>query len=78
VQLLGQGRTNKEVATVLDLSVKTVEAHRANIMRKLRLRSVTDLVRYAIATTSLLPPPMVPIGFFCFQQLGAASLSVRS
>jgi DNA-binding NarL/FixJ family response regulator len=48
VQLLGEGRTNKEVATMLDLSVKTVEAHRANIMRKLRLRSVTDLVRYAI------------------------------
>ena len=48
VQLLGEGRTNKEVATMLNLSVKTVEAHRANIMRKLRLRSVTDLVRYAI------------------------------
>jgi DNA-binding NarL/FixJ family response regulator len=48
VQLLGEGRTNKEVATVLDVSVKTIESHRANIMRKLRLRSVTDLVRYAI------------------------------
>jgi DNA-binding NarL/FixJ family response regulator len=30
------------------VSVKTIEAHRANIMRKLRLRSITDLVRYAI------------------------------
>jgi DNA-binding CsgD family transcriptional regulator len=36
------------VASTLGISVKTIEAHRANIMRKLRLRSISDLVRYAI------------------------------
>jgi DNA-binding NarL/FixJ family response regulator len=36
------------VASKLGLSVKTIETHRANIMKKLRLRSISDLVRYAI------------------------------
>jgi DNA-binding NarL/FixJ family response regulator len=48
IQLLAEGRSNKETASQLGVSVKTVEAHRANIMRKLRLNSVSDLVRYAI------------------------------
>jgi DNA-binding NarL/FixJ family response regulator len=48
VQLLAEGKSNKETASALNVSVKTIEAHRANIMRKLRLRSVSDLVRYAI------------------------------
>ena len=48
VQLLAEGKTNKEVAVTLGISVKTVDAHRANVMHKLNLRSVTDLVRYAI------------------------------
>jgi DNA-binding NarL/FixJ family response regulator len=48
IQLLAEGRSNKEVASALSVSVKTIEAHRANVMRKLRLRSVSDLVRYAI------------------------------
>jgi DNA-binding NarL/FixJ family response regulator len=48
IQLLTEGQSNKEAAARLGISVKTIEAHRANIMRKLRLRSVTDLVRYAI------------------------------
>jgi len=47
-QLLAEGRTNKEIATTLGVSVKTIDAHRANIMRKLSLRSVAELVRYAI------------------------------
>jgi DNA-binding NarL/FixJ family response regulator len=48
VQLLAEGRTNKEIASRLDISKKTVDTHRANIMRKLRLGSLSDLVRYAI------------------------------
>jgi DNA-binding NarL/FixJ family response regulator len=48
IQLLAEGKSNKETASTLKLSVKTVEAHRANIMRKLRLRSASELVRYAV------------------------------
>jgi DNA-binding NarL/FixJ family response regulator len=48
VQLLVEGKSNKEVAVALGVSVKTVDAHRANLMHKLNLHSVTDLVRYAI------------------------------
>ena len=48
VQLLAEGKSSKEVAVALDVSVKTAETHRANIMRKLNLHSVTEVVRYAI------------------------------
>jgi DNA-binding NarL/FixJ family response regulator len=48
VQLLAEGKSNKEVAAALSISVKTVETHRTNIMRKLNLHSLSDLVRYAI------------------------------
>ncbi len=55
IQLLAEGRSNKEAASTLGISVKTIEAHRANIMRKLRLRSVSDLVRYAIRNKMVQP-----------------------
>jgi DNA-binding NarL/FixJ family response regulator len=55
VQLLAEGNSNKETASAIGVSVKTVEAHRANIMRKLRLRSVSDLVRYAIRNKIVQP-----------------------
>jgi DNA-binding NarL/FixJ family response regulator len=48
IQLVAEGQSNKAAAATLGISVKTIEAHRANIMRKLHLRSVSDLVRYAI------------------------------
>jgi DNA-binding NarL/FixJ family response regulator len=48
VQLVAEGQTIKEAAAKLGLSVKTIESHRANIMKKLRLRSVSEIVRYAI------------------------------
>lgn len=48
LKLIAEGNTNQEIADVLCLSRKTVESHRANIMRKLDLHDVTDLVKYAI------------------------------
>jgi DNA-binding NarL/FixJ family response regulator len=48
VQLLAEGSNNKEVARTLQLSIKTVETHRSNIMRKMEFGSLADLVRYAI------------------------------
>jgi DNA-binding NarL/FixJ family response regulator len=48
IQLLAEGKSNKEVAKVLHLSVKTVETHRAKIMHKLDLHSIGDLIRYAL------------------------------
>jgi DNA-binding NarL/FixJ family response regulator len=48
VKLVAESKANKEVAFILQISVKTVESHRANIMEKLGLHSVTELVRYAI------------------------------
>jgi len=55
IQLLAEGKSNKEAASTLGISVKTIEAHRANLMRKLRLRSVSDLVRYAIRNKIVQP-----------------------
>jgi DNA-binding NarL/FixJ family response regulator len=48
VQLLAEGSSNKEVADRLGISVKTVETHRAAVMKKLKFKSFSDLVRYAI------------------------------
>jgi DNA-binding NarL/FixJ family response regulator len=48
VQLLAEARTSKEAAARLGISTNTIEAHRANIMRKLNLHSIAELVRYAI------------------------------
>ncbi len=47
-QLVAEGKSSKEAAAQLGVSAKTIEAHRANIMRKLNLHSIADLVRYAI------------------------------
>jgi DNA-binding NarL/FixJ family response regulator len=48
VQLLAEGKTNKEVAGALGISIRTAETHRANILRKLSLDSLAGLIRYAI------------------------------
>lgn len=48
VQLLAEAKTNKEIAAALCISVKTVETHRAAIMRKLGINSIVELVHYAI------------------------------
>lgn len=54
-QLLAEGKTSKEAAVILGVSASTVEAHRANIMRKLNLHSIADLVRYAIRNRIIQP-----------------------
>jgi DNA-binding NarL/FixJ family response regulator len=48
IQLIAEGRSSKEVAVALGLSVKTAETHRANLMKRLGCHSVSELVRYAI------------------------------
>jgi DNA-binding NarL/FixJ family response regulator len=48
VQLIAEGHTNKEVGNILNISLKTVETHRASVMHKLKLTSSARLVRYAI------------------------------
>ncbi|MGA2133125.1 MAG: response regulator transcription factor [Bryobacteraceae bacterium] len=48
LQMIAEGKTNKEIATILNLSVYTVDAHRGRIMEKLNLHSVNELVRFAV------------------------------
>jgi len=48
LQMLAEGKTNKEIATVLKLSVYTVDAHRGRIMEKLNVHSINELVRFAV------------------------------
>jgi DNA-binding NarL/FixJ family response regulator len=48
IQLVAEGKTTKEIATTLRLSVKTAETHRTNLMRKLDLHSIADLTLYAV------------------------------
>jgi DNA-binding NarL/FixJ family response regulator len=55
VQQVAEGRINKEIAGRLNISVKTVETHRATAMRKLKLRTTADLVRYAVRNQLIQP-----------------------
>lgn len=48
LQLLAEGRSNKEVAVLLDVGVSTIETHRANLMQKLNLHSIAEIVLYAV------------------------------
>ncbi|GMV21958.1 MAG: hypothetical protein AMXMBFR57_19070 [Acidimicrobiia bacterium] len=48
LQLLAEGRSNKEVASVLDVGLSTVETHRANLMQKLNLHNTAEIVLYAV------------------------------
>ncbi len=50
LKLISEGLANKEIASEINISVRTVEAHRANIMRKLKLSNTAELVRYALQT----------------------------
>jgi DNA-binding NarL/FixJ family response regulator len=55
IRLLSEAKSNKEIAAELQISVKTVEAHRASVMRKLGFTSITELVRYAIRNGFIQP-----------------------
>lgn len=64
VQLVSEGKTSKEIATLLGVSVKTAETHRSNVMLKLRLHSTVELVMYAIRNEIVhvqVPALMLPI-----------------
>ena len=60
MQLLVEGKTTKEVAVVLGMSVKTAETHRSNIMRKLNFHSVSQLVLYAVRN-NIIQVPASPV-----------------
>ena len=55
VQQVAEGRINKEIAARLSISIKTVETHRASAMRKLKLNTTADLVRYAVRNQLIQP-----------------------
>jgi DNA-binding NarL/FixJ family response regulator len=55
LQLLSEGKSNKEIGVVLGMTTKTAETHRAHIMAKLQLHSMSDLVRYAIRNRIIEP-----------------------
>jgi DNA-binding NarL/FixJ family response regulator len=55
IRLISEGNSSKEVALTLGISVKTADTHRANIMRKLQVHTVSDLVRYALRNQIIEP-----------------------
>lgn len=55
VQLIAEGNSSKEVAASLGISAKTAETHRSNLMRKLEIHSVSEIVRYAIRNNIITP-----------------------
>lgn len=63
LQLVAEGYSSTRVASRLAISVRTAEAHRANVMRKLRLKNHTALIRYALARGVLPPLEPLPPGF---------------
>jgi DNA-binding NarL/FixJ family response regulator len=56
-QLLAEGKTNWSIATILGISVRTVETHRSNVMEKLGLQSLVELVHYAVRNQMIQPLP---------------------
>jgi DNA-binding NarL/FixJ family response regulator len=60
LSLVAQGFTNREIGEQLDISVRTVEVHRFNLMRRLRVRNVAQLLRQAIALRIIPQGPTTP------------------
>ncbi|MDR4459984.1 MAG: response regulator transcription factor [Nitrospirales bacterium] len=60
LSLVAQGFTNREIGEQLDISVRTVEVHRFNLMRRLRVRNVAQLLRQAIALRIIPQGPTAP------------------
>ena len=56
LRMMANGHSNKEISSALDITIKTVEVHKANAMRKLGLRGRTDVVRYAVMNGWLKDP----------------------
>lgn len=50
IRLIASGKINKEIADILQISIKTVEKHRQNIMKRFKLRNTADITRFAVAT----------------------------
>ena len=48
LQLISEGKTNKEIARILSLSINTVESHRKHVMEKLDLHNTAEIVRFAV------------------------------
>ncbi len=61
LRLVAQGHTNREIGEHLNISVRTVEVHRFNLMRRLRVRNVAQLLRQAM-TLRLIPKNTIPTG----------------
>ena len=55
LQLIAQGKSNKEIAVLLDLSVNTVAVHRANLMNTLQLHKAAELVLFAVKKGLVIP-----------------------
>ncbi len=69
-QLLAEGKTNWCIATILGISDRTVETHRANVMRKLGLQSVVELVHYAVRNRIVEPLPPAAVALTPSQTAG--------
>jgi DNA-binding NarL/FixJ family response regulator len=63
LQLLSEGRTNKEISTTLNVAVKTIETHRSHMMSKLKLHSIAELVMYAVRNDIIHVSPSAVLRF---------------
>jgi hypothetical protein len=75
VQLIAEGRGSKEVGEKLGISLKTAETHRANIMRKLDIHSVSELVRYAV-NNQIIEAWRNQVGSLCVSSPSSLALSL--